>query len=117
MLSGALFANGIIGFSFLPGVIKTNSLSVVSRISVNPYLSLFPVACAFLSFELFDRFNPFSAIPLILGVGCIVTISYKKAHTLTLPLWFAKLVSRFGVLGVCTLLFSGYCMLIREMST
>lgn len=115
MLSGALFGNGIIGFSFLPGVIQKNSLSMISKISVNPYLSLFPIACAFLSLELYDRFNPFSSIPLIVGVGCIVTIAYKKAHTLTLPLWFAKLVSRFGVFSVFTLLFSGYCMLLREM--
>jgi len=115
MLSGALFANSIIGFSFLPGVIKTNNLSAISRISANPYLCLVPIASAFLSLELFDRFNPFSSIPLILGIGCIVTMAYKKAQALTLPLWFAKLVSRFGVFSVFTLLFSGYLMLLREM--
>jgi len=76
-----------------------------------------PFLLCFVSLELFDRFNLFSAVPMMIATGFHLTAVYQRARGLEVPLWYSKQVSRFSVLYVLAVLFMGYCMLSRNMQT
>lgn len=115
MLAGAMFSLNAIGFSIMPGAIKT--LSKFHRLMAKPVIFIAPLFITLLSLELLDRYNLFSALPLCLSVGFLISISYQKARALGQPLWFSRQISRFGTFSIVTVLFAGYCMLLREMET
>lgn len=117
VFAGGLFGLNAIGFSIMPGAIKTAQLSKFHRTLTRPYTFVVPVIMTLVSLEMFDRFNLFSAMPLCLGLGFLVTMTYQKSRALQVPLWMSKQISRFSVGGIITLLFAGYCMLSREMNT
>lgn len=99
----------------MPGITKTVSTSIVQRITSSPLSLVTLFYTSFITLELLDRFNLFSIGPLCLGTGYLVTVAYQRARALAVPLWFSKQVARFGAFSILTLLFSGYCMLAREM--
>lgn len=113
MLAGAMFGLNAIGFSIMPGAIRT--LSAFHRLMAKPAIFVAPLFCTLLALELLDRYNLFGTLPLCLSAGIIISISYQKARALGQPLWLSRQVSRLGTFWIITLLFAGYCMLLREM--
>jgi len=76
MLTGAIFSLNSLGFSIMPGAIKSLSLSPIHRLAAKPITFITPVALAFASVELLDRFSLFGVPPLLLAIGIMVTLSY-----------------------------------------
>jgi len=76
MLCGAMFGLNSVGFSMVPGVIKTIHFSKFHQVMASPFTLLSPVALAFVALEGYDVYNFFSPIPLSLGIGFLVTLSY-----------------------------------------
>lgn len=114
MLSGTMYGLNSVGFSVMPGAIKTVTLSKYHRVAASPLVLLAPLALSFIALEGYERYNLFSPVPLILGVGIMVTLVYQRARQLTVPLWLAKQSARFGMFSVFMLLTAGYGMLHRE---
>lgn len=76
MLTGAIFSLNSLGFSIMPGAIKSLSLSNIHRLAAKPITFIAPVALAFAAVELLDRFSLFGVPPLLLAIGIMVTLSY-----------------------------------------
>ena len=74
MLSGAMFSLNAIGFSIMPGAIKT--LSKFHRLMTKPAIFVAPLLITLLSLEMLDRYNLFSALPLCISAGFLISISY-----------------------------------------
>ena len=115
VLTAGLFGLSLTQFSVMPGITKTVSTSIIQRITSSPLSLVTLFYTSFITLELLDRFNLFSIGPLCLGTGYLVTVAYQRARALAVPLWFSKQVARYGAFSILTLLFSGYCMLAREM--
>lgn len=90
MLTGSMFGLNALGFSIMPGAIRTLSLSAVHRVAAKPITFVAPVALALASLELLDRFSLFGVPPLLVGIGIMITLSYQKARALALPLWLSR---------------------------
>jgi len=78
---------------------------------------LVPVLLSAASLEMFDRYNLFAPLPIVLGTGALITVSYKKAKQLAVPLWLAKQTARFSIMTLLVSLTAGYAMLQRETNT
>lgn len=90
LMTGAMFSLNVVGFSIMPGAIRTLSLSVVHRIAAKPITYIAPLGLTVASIELLDRFSLFGVPPLLLGIGIMITLAYQKARALSLPLWLSR---------------------------
>lgn len=92
--------------------------SFLYRLAQGPYLAVYlPLTLFVLSMELYDRYNLMSSVPLATAYALLFTCAYQRARGLRVPLWFGKQLTRVSAFAAFTSLFTGYCMLVREIQT
>lgn len=74
MIAGAMFSLNAIGFSIMPGAIK--SLSNFHKIMTKPTIYVAPPLIALFALEMLDRYNLFSVMPLCFSMGLLISVSY-----------------------------------------
>ena len=71
-----MFSLNCVGFSIMPGAIRTLTLSAVHLVAAKPITYVVPLSLTLVSLELLDRFSLFGIPPLLVGMGLITTLAY-----------------------------------------